>query len=1148
MSISGGYYDPFSIFQGGFRADFDLYTQIPQSSFKIPNSSTIFQLKNVDLSYNEELPSELASSVPFLKFMFIPAGNLDDYRSTTRPLLRQWIQSVHDISPKIPLFLILFENTELKSTADKLLKVSIESKTKKDFPAVSYPNLSIFRVKSIYATTDEKVTAWSLIKEKIKQSINESIWNKLEFYSNNEKEKAFIYLKLGMFKHALAAYQQLYDKIFFISSKDGNIDIDMYLKSNLFYSSHVTIKEPANKLEEKIFYFQTLSSILLETSTTASTKQSNAIQLGKILLDLINAIEPSTERYELSVLLISEFLKLPLISSQSSIDEDKSNWKAPNPEFFALLGEIKYLKRNEFLKLGNRKGFEVKGLLIDVTTVDTSFNSNYEEVRSALIDYDTFLNKIVEESLEIIKFYQISGTFEHMVAVLEAEFALLLHYNNTKYSSDLTFKYLVNSYDYFHKNCWSKISLPLLEVYIEYLEQQIPEINKNDKKSLTDRVTTSKNLLKSYLELISLEPSFYDEDKLERYTTYYCSCKLDKFLLPSLMLEIPNMFDIHSISPLYCSATDTYALDISILSKISLPKIRNCVLELTADNKEQTVIYFETNESIKWETHNKLQLTSTTFMEAKYTVTKLYITLEGSEASINISHRYYENLHTVNIFEIPLFKTDKIYQNTTATVQVPKIRSLHMDALEFTTRLGDLGNSDTIISDCVFTFYKVEADRIVSDAIYEIFNGNKNPIDFEFHDELDRLLFKTLSTFNPGDVISISIPFFFPAEVTNTNLSLQYSFSYTINKVEYIQFHTKNLSTHLAIAASVDEKIQSTNLFSHYTVNSVSPLLPVCIQNVSLEAGKSKVQEWKNPKDVMVFMDQGSTFFFKISELKDKEVILKIEYNSLWDEIVDLISHKFYEKLLKENEHLLKYLQVIKKIWESIDYKVNHYALSNIIIAHNFKMETHFSKISCISTVDRELLIQLIKDHMSTISQWSKNFSSEHIRQVRENLKQELWVSVPLPTIDVIYTVQYIFPDALQYTIAEPIPVKVLLNVTRVYQYNHSGLSEEKSKHVRFDEPDIVTSNILGTIPTTLEFAESVNWLVAGLKNLSISVDKITEYEFELKFIPLKTGKLELPLIDVKTTNTQLSTHVDFKNRAQVISVVDKLNTILQYH
>lgn len=121
---------------------------------------------------------------------------------------------------KDPLFHFFFENTELRTAADKYLKTNLFNKLKLDFDNNVYGVDNIFKIKSIYQTITDKNEAWKYISASLKNLLSQSINLQLSAYENDLVKTAQIYRDLNQNRDALACYSKLFNNYPFISRQD----------------------------------------------------------------------------------------------------------------------------------------------------------------------------------------------------------------------------------------------------------------------------------------------------------------------------------------------------------------------------------------------------------------------------------------------------------------------------------------------------------------------------------------------------------------------------------------------------------------------------------------------------------------------------------------------------------------------------------------------------------------------------------------------------------------------------------------------------------------------------------------------------------------------------------------------------------------
>lgn len=1155
IALNVGFYDPFSIFQGGFRSDFEKHVKIPSFYWK-DNHDYLRVLKNVDFNFIEEIPRSKNSDVSYFKFMFVSCQTVDDYRAKVRPLVLQWMSSMKSLEPKIPYFIFFFENTELRTAADKYLKTNLFNKLKLDFDNNVYGVDNIFKIKSIYQTITDKNEAWKYISASLKNLLSQSINLQLSAYENDLVKTAQIYRDLNQNRDALACYSKLFNNYPFISRQDFEpVSLDE-IKDIFSPEKKISFYNSNSKFLLKSLYYRQQELILLVPRLTDIVYTKNICRLAQTLTSFLNSLEMCYKRNEISFLLIDMFL------DNRHLGKLLEQQKSTNDELINSIGSLKLMQRNELIALGTSKGYYMKG---SMSIIDMQFSRATHTIMDARLNTimssrKTFVNKVVELTRDLISTYNQSAINMNAIASLSTELALILYFSTDDYET--SYDQLVKSYDFFFSSGWKYIGVALLEVYIENLDKLI------DQRGL-DVVF---QLLSSYVTLAVNKSTKFDEARFKKL----CS-KLEK----PVALKTKDLLNFSNISSAYCDEVDTYKIDLKFKSKIC-SKVEKFRIFLR--NKENENIQFSSNE-VEIKSENVLTLTCSKVIFGTFRATNISIIIGNFEIlqPVNI---------TVHIAQVESFynlKSKTMEENTKFCMKVPSSRYLHSDKLLFEVTVGR--NS---ISGLEFVFMKTDPDKLVNNNECQMLLIQKGPgladsqknIDFVLKETDKRLTFapKELSVFDYGSVISVYIPYFFPPDVSNTILNVNYmiyfnSFDHLKGSFACSQKCASQIQTSLPIAVAADETFRSSfsseksnsekalfSLFSYYTINSVSADNPIRIQDVSLSSKESLIETWKSPKNVIAFIDQGSTFFYKISNFTSRDVLLTISYNSIKDEIIELMNLKFIDYMKKddgtsiEKKDFFNFVSVARQLWGILQYKVNFYALTGKLFITDFNIEVINEFLKYIERNSRKSFKKLVQQFLGNLA--ALEVDTEFKTSTISKVKQELCIVVKLPPINIINVVEYHFNKVLQYLVCEPINVKVTLDVHVLG--NHDNKTEDidssvnLEKKVRFkdgscenkndeDDPSEYVNLNLGFIDNDQK------WIISGMKNLEAKInvneairDNGSHFHFDLTFIPLKPGKLQLPGIEIRNQNrTDLIMELDYKNTAESVLVVSELNKVI---
>lgn len=1139
VQLNVGFYDPFSIFQGGFRSDFEKHVSFPSFYWKNDHEN-LKVLKNLKLNFIEEIPHSKndANELVYLKFMFISCQTIEDYRAKIRPLVLQWLNSMKNDQPKTPYIIFFFENTELRTAADKYLKTNLFNKLKLDFDNKEFIVENLFKIKSIYPTNEDKLEAWKIATSSLKSLLNESINKNILCSKEDYVTLAGIYESLGQVQDALNCYSKLSSKYQFVEKKDfeqiGLSEITKLLNSE----STLNFSNKNSKFLQKAWFYKQQETILLKHEITDLLYLKNVNRLAQILLSFLNSLEMCYKRNEIVYLFVKSFMDNDHMWKLLDLHKDSSN------ELIDCIADLKLLQRNELIALGVTKNYKVKG---SMAIIDTQFeNQKYKiicsEIEKILSDERAFIDVIIELTRDLIKYYTLSSVKMSTIATLSTELALILYYSTDDYETAC--EQLVKSYDFFFANGWKYIGITLLEVYIQNTDKLI--------KSHGENIVSQ--LLSCYISLAVNKSGKFNEDEFKNL-----SVKLKN----KEIFKTTSLLKLNNVSSVYTNTSDTYKIDLSFTSDI-LCKVDK--IELFLRNKKNEIISFKISDT-NVDHDNLITLSCSKIAFDDFKANNIVVTIGKFEIIQPLKF-------SIHITEISTFVNngaETFLHNTRTSIKIPDVRFLHSDQLLYEVKIG---SND--IKNIEFVFMKTDTDKLLKDSVYTM-----NIKDSKSTREIKNVVSETEKklTFKPEEdqiyekdsLLQLQIPYFFPPDVTNTILDVYYIFNFELlqNDGEVITCSQKKWSqieSLLPIAVSVDEILRSSyiensedpkselqfSLFSHFNINSVSLQNPIRIQKVELVSKRSIIETCNSPKNVIAFMEQGATYFYKIRNFYEEDVLLKIEYNNIYDEIIEFLNLTFLEFLADEKKSInlndrFIFSSVADKLWRNMTYKLNYFALTNKIVPMDFQKATLFQLSKYIHKNNRIMFEDLIQNFLNYL----KNIEVDTIfkTKVIKNVKQELRIDVNLPQVDIVNIIEYKYDKELQYLVCEPIKAKVTLDI-HILQHKTKNKQLNK-KQVRFSSEK---REIDEFVNIELGFTDQdQRWIISGMKDLQldINIDEAiksngSHYDYEITFIPLKPGKLQLPGIELLSqSDKDLIIELDHKNTAESVMVVSELNKII---
>ncbi|KAH3666838.1 hypothetical protein OGAPHI_003287 [Ogataea philodendri] len=1077
IPLKVGYYDPFAIFPR-LKDDLDLVSKLDKLHWKPNQSASVRTINNIKLHY---VPS---SDNHYLNFIFINSTSLDEYRAKVRPVVKQWLNNIRALKPACIYFIILYEDSSQVSRTDKLLKTNLLTKLKTDFVHDELPFDTIFKIKSSYPSPADKKENWTALLGSIRAGLTEAFGYRLTYFQSKDSlsslnNEANLYMDLGQLEDALDCFERMFVKVNRMKIPDGleeaTVDQFPLAENNIVIDFN-------SKFKLKAYFFKQQTVILRDSATTEASFVRNQIRWIHLLLSFIRSFDASYRRNELSLALIDDYLSSKQLQQLlRQTDRDLS-------ELYEKLGDLRLLNRNELIKLAHSKKYVLSGSLVEIPLSDEPYELIAKVSQTKLASEKTFHQIAVQDTKDAIEAYSKSQARPRTVDTLSTELALI-YFHNMK-ELETSSEILSDSFTYFKNSDWEFITLGVLKILIENLEQ----LSGNHGDVLPV-------LLGSYLELVAKDEPF-EKDKLDR-------------MLASLTEKVnfvsTELFECKLDTCIDAVDVDVYGISVQITSKI----------EVAFD--EMIITFDKASFRLangKLGRYNTFVLTSGDLTCGVLEAQKIIIRIGQLEIQSSLKGQVFA-------FQIEQFHKDgQLQNNTVLEAVVPRVRHLNKDEIMLVARVGSRP-----VEDCSFVFYKTDIDRLVAGSTYVVEHEGKQ-IDAEIESTPDKLVFQCHGQFAAGTTALVRIPYFFPPEVANTLVSLSYGLAFA----GHAKHVTTQLDTQLHIAVSVQDIFKSSKLFSNYSINSPVLNQPVRIQTVELTSRNSTVKTWQQPHNIVAFNDQGSTFFYKIESLNDESLNLQIDYNNIKDEMVCILERLFTAQIMRHSPRLVKYLGLLRALLRAQSLKVNHYALTGNIRLDPLDVRRHHQHLDRIKQEDLADLVREIRLFFES----SLEVAPELRVAVLEEVHQQLNIVVTVPTINTINIVEFEFDKQLQYLVCEPIHARLLLNVVLF------KLEEKENKKVRFqNEPEVPTD-----VNLRLELLENENnWLVSGIKNFELDLDlrndKSLSYAFDLVLTPLRVGKLELPRVEIKNrSDFQIQMELDYKNSSESVLVVSELNKV----
>lgn len=222
---------------------------------------------------------------------------------------------------------------------------------------------------------------------------------------------------------------------------------------------------------------------------------------------------------------------------------------------------------------------------------------------------------------------------------------------------------------------------------------------------------------------------------------------------------------------------------------------------------------------------------------------------------------------------------------------------------------------------------------------------------------------------------------------------------------------------------------------------------------------------------------------------------------------------------LKEKE-LENYKLLVEPLIKWLPIDVKSYALEGVLrvpdeVIHQVE-ETRY--LDYIRPNDRKTIVRILSDCLR--KEYDDDVSDF------DSISHELRIPVPIPTVDMVHEVELLFPESDQFVIGRTISVTVKINSTNVWSGIKGAPDDQKTQFMY----DIIPND---------------SWTLSGKKRGSF--DSTTQaHEFSVSLIPLRTGKLSLPRVEiyVRGGNSNLKMEVDHKNGGETALVIPEYDRI----
>lgn len=826
------YFDPLNVY-----ADIkdELLKNVPLTNLHWNHSlRPLRTINNLDVEFVEESAQIIAapkhemlglSSTPYCKIIFIKCDDTDTYRSTVRPIIKEWItNSVTSVRDPVEWIIFHYVPSGSKAFLGNRFKYGVFDKIKADFNTDSKKDRCI-QIKSDYSSTVEKDEVWRNFATKIKEGILEAFSDRVDLYQEEinklEVKKhilgwnfgkffvlkeglALAFEKMSLFEDALLLYDELEEAFIQLNRQKS---VTSFSSTALKTLSHPLLK--VQKMSEirhdilandislfdfQCYLFSRQVYLLLCIAESSNSQSISALKIGELFLRLrsfLTEMNGMLSSFKQSVQSIAEWVfSVAQEFQQASKYVDGGLVR----EVAEGRGELYLLIRKSIETIAATRNWTIEGVLTEVSLDDKTTD---------IVDPDYQIhNEVLASYLENDKSFY--STYKSITEFALAEFDLadrvrtknrlssqlaLLDYQLGNYTEAA--KSLESIPGLYGRQGWNLISSSLLLVYVQCLKK----LNRKE-----DILANSLELLSRSEYLTPAEIGEHIECVQELSDTVSFSATLDNFFECSID---PNVLSI--------DGKDDYCIKITFnnplkqdfkfdSASITLRNIKDTTVTLTFDLSTPEGIVAKGGS-------NKFYFKTKKFVRANFKVTGMFFT----KGKLTLTKNFTETSPII----IQLYPAP---HNFHAKFCVPPVVDLNE------RRLGlYISSGQNHISKCNITFKSVTVGlKLMSLKAQNESKINKEIVVQTHEGRPPSITFENLKS---DSVAVITVPYVFEYDLPHVRLKAFIQYTTSDNEI-FSHVIDQNIDIALALSVNVQDFYKLDKLFSKFTMscNSAEPV------------------------------------------------------------------------------------------------------------------------------------------------------------------------------------------------------------------------------------------------------------------------------------------------------------------------------------
>ncbi|SMN22094.1 similar to Saccharomyces cerevisiae YMR218C TRS130 One of 10 subunits of the transport protein particle (TRAPP) complex of the cis-Golgi which mediates vesicle docking and fusion [Maudiozyma saulgeensis] len=1135
MSLTQGkkidisYFDPFDLFES-VKSEFSQILPLENIHWKSSNGVTR-TITSLPISLDVEDQSKQGpniTSIPFIRTIIVSCNSVEEYRSKVRPLLREWlpeIQRHETISngnkgisltfTSTPIIFFYSNSTVVDSNLFKT--VTIMEKFNKDFPEIE-----ALELKSVYKSLKEKEEFWNRISQKLKSHFLEIFQQRLDYLNGKLTE----YMKLtGESKQDAKDMLFIKEKLF-----------DLYFKANLLEEGSNELKEI--KIDVSGTIDEGISKGQLEIPFTFDIPEDDSILIAD------SEENKLTTYYLLKYFFIRDFfflalevnintriLKLYKLTKQFLINIEAQFHDNENLLVFKYIFLTLVIKYVEEIKISDvsllsevkaelllmKRDCWIKGVLEiteyvlpnkKIDNLNKRVTYKFDVGEETYKDEDTFYENFIKFNTELLALYKnCEGKRQRIIDIISLEIGMVYH-QRKDYQNAVSL--LISCYEFYVESNWNVIGLHILKVFIDSLEN-CPKLENIELDGSSVNVSTI--LCNSYLNLIKLSSNLQDKE------LYW-----DKFLklkkgneMDDITYSLNGFFDINIEHTVSLQQVNTYNINLQI-GNIGFPEdVQAKFIKLTlreCNRQESKVEFLLENVELKRGSY-EYTLSTKNIIFGKFEINSLEIMIhdtiflqefglntENIDEDINSSEPINGNAPIVEIFE--LYISDNMF----ISLEQAKILELGENSLEVK----------------IDNFNKIKNPKLtlemLNSSISRFFSFKNNEV---------------VHTKNIDNITEecFRIPYYLEEQITSFELELELSFERKDVEGTFSERKTIQIECFLPVSVSVEDIFKKDLFFFKFLLSSSLREVPIILHSSKLTIKESDRKNMYDiigdfePEAAVVLLPSMEETCLNCYRLRAKDNFntsdifnLHVHYNTLKEQVDCLVTDsilvegdvefykKYYQWRIFWSSNILSQLRYDYELFNKskiirIDNGLNIVKGLNKIICKKISSDPAVKSkmLNCLENLTRGVPINELD-----ISEYTQNLTP-----------RELIVPVTLPEFEQFYRVTF--------NKIEPINEKISTDLGTPQQFDI--VIENMSNNWGRPSTAEITDHIL-------EIQSNNDWLLQGKRRFMIPKDK---YKFSVTLIPLKTGYITLPHVEITNLQGEAS-RVDQANQYESILVL----------